>query len=231
MLCFQSVDSTNAYAKRNCSLLEDQTVIVAHTQTAGRGRLSRSWLSEPGGLYFSVLLKPQQTDFLVNLTQLMALSVAQVLRKLGAPAVLKWPNDVLVNGQKICGILSEAVAGPNAVEALILGTGVNVAQTDLAGAGQPATSLKLLGIDIKPEPLLAQILDAFFAQYPQVLQNGFEVIRPAFLDLFPYIGQEVTVRQSTREVRGRVQTISAQGTLQLQTPAEFIEIAIGDMTA
>ncbi len=102
ILRFDELDSTNAYAKRNCSLTADQTIIVAKTQTAGRGRMSRTWLSQPGGLYFSVVLKPAQTDFLANLTQLMALSVCKTVQTWGVNAWLKWPNDE-VGGQAVLG--------------------------------------------------------------------------------------------------------------------------------
>lgn len=226
---FEVLDSTNAYAKRQCSLLADKTVIVARSQNAGRGRLSRSWLSKPGGLYFSLVLKPRKTDFLVNLTQLMALSVCETLRGLGANAWLKWPNDVLTDGQKICGILSEAVTGPNGLEALVLGVGVNVRQTDLSAAGQPAASLKTLGIDTNEESVLNAVLERFFVQYENILQNGFESIRSKYLEHFPYTGKEVSIRFGTREAHGRVQTISPDGRLILGTPEGNMEISIGDM--
>ncbi|MBO7238683.1 MAG: biotin--[acetyl-CoA-carboxylase] ligase [Elusimicrobiaceae bacterium] len=229
MLRFDELDSTNAYAKRNCSLIENQTIIVAKTQSAGRGRLSRSWLSEPGGLYFSVVLKPTQITHLANLTQLMALSVCQVLRELGVAAQLKWPNDVLVNDKKICGILSEAVTSENKFDALVLGVGVNIAQTDLSRAGQPAVSLAMLGINYDAEKMLQQILDRFFAQYENVLQNGFSAIRTDYLNYFPYIGKEVIIAHGTTPTRGTVQTISPVGELILNTPAGQTVISIGDM--
>ncbi len=226
---FEELDSTNAYAKRQCSLLADKTVIVARTQSAGRGRLSRSWRSDPGGLYFSLVLKPRETDFLANLTQLMALSVCETLRALGANAWLKWPNDVLADGRKICGILSEAVTGPNGLEALALGVGVNVRQTDLSAAGQPAASLKTLGIEADEESVLNAVLERFFARYENMLQNGFESIRSRYLELFPYTGKEVGIRFGARETRGRVQTISPDGRLILGTPEGNMGISIGDM--
>ena len=229
ILRFDELDSTNAYAKRNCSLLADKTVITANRQTAGRGRLDRKWLSQEGGLYFSLLLKPQKIDFLPNLTQLMALCICEILRSLGAEAQLKWPNDILVNGEKICGILSEAVFTKKGFEGLILGVGLNVAQTDLSQAGQPAVSLKMLGMDVQPESLLSNITLQFLEKYPQVIQNGFETVRAAYLQHFPYIGQTATIHNTTRPTTGVVKTISPEGKLVLQTPEGFIEISIGDM--
>ena len=229
ILRFDQLDSTNAYAKRNCSLIVDQSIIVAKTQTAGRGRLSRTWLSEPGGLYFSVVLKPTQTDFLPNLTQLMALAVCQTLHTLNVPAQLKWPNDVLVNGQKICGILSEAVTSANGFEALVLGVGINVSQKDLSRAGQPAVSLSMLGLQQSEGKILDAALEHFFAQYETVLQNGFSAIRAAYLKHFPYIGKEVKIQNGPTPARGTVETISPEGKLVLHTPEGQTIISIGDM--
>ena len=229
ILRFDELDSTNAYAKRNCSLIENQTVIVAKTQSAGRGRMSRTWLSEPGGLYFSVVLKPQRTDNLPNLTQLMALVVCRTLHALHAPAQLKWPNDVLVNGQKICGILSEAVTSQKGFEALVLGVGINIRQADLTHAGQPAVSLAALGIQTDEETVLQQVLERFFNQYEAVLQQGFSVIRTDYLAFFPYIGKEVEIRHGATPARGTVQTISPDGKLILNTPQGQTIISIGDM--
>ena len=229
MLRFDQLDSTNAYAKRNCSLIADQTVVVAKTQTAGRGRMTRSWLSEVGGLYFSVVLKPTQIDFLPNLTQLMALAVCHSLHALKVQAQLKWPNDVLVDNKKICGILSEAVTSVKGFEALVLGVGINVAQRNFTNVGQPAISLALLGIQQTQEEILNAVLDRFFSQYKKVLQNGFSAIRTDYLNYFPYIGKEVVITHGTKPARGTVQTISPDGKLVLNTPAGQTIISIGDM--
>ena len=229
ILRFDELDSTNAYAKRSCSLLADKTIIIAQRQSAGRGRLDRKWISQEGGLYFSLLLKPTRTDFLPNLTQLMALCVCASLRKTGADAVLKWPNDILVNRQKICGILSEALFTQNRLQGVILGVGININQTDLSLAGKPAVSLKMLGIKTDEKTFLKEILERFFEQYEEVLQKGFDVIRAPYLNLFPYLEKEVTIKNGAQEVTGAVQTISPEGKLVLKTPEGFTEISIGDM--
>ncbi len=229
ILRFDELDSTNAYAKRNCSLILDQTIIVAKTQSAGRGRMRRTWLSEPGGLYFSIVLKPKQIDFLPNLTQGMALAVCQTLRTLKAQPQLKWPNDVLVNNKKICGILSEAVTSKNGFEALIVGVGVNVAQKDLSRAGQPAVSLTQLGVPVDTDKLLDLIVDRFFARYESLLKQGFSAIRTEYLNYFSYIGKEVTIQHGAAPVCGTVETISPEGKLVLNTPAGQTIISIGDM--
>lgn len=229
ILRFDVLDSTNAYAKRNCSLLADKTVVCTQCQTAGRGRLDRKWLSQKGGLYFSLLLKPHQTDFLPNLTQLMALCVCDALRALKVPAQLKWPNDILVNHQKICGILSQALFTRQRLEGVVLGVGLNVEQRDLSDVGQPATSLALLGIEADKEVLLQDILTRFFDRYSALIQDGFATIRTAYLACSAYWGQTVKIQNGTQTVTGVAETISPEGKLVLKTPEGFIEISIGDM--
>lgn len=229
ILRFDELDSTNAYAKRNCSLTADQTIIVAKTQTAGRGRMSRTWLSQPGGLYFSVVLKPAQTDFLANLTQLMALSVCKTVQTWGVNAWLKWPNDVLANDKKLCGILSEAVVNEKGFQALIVGVGINVRQADLSTAGQPAVSLAMLGVQTTEEDVLNAVLTHFFEGYEQVLKQGFSALSIEYLKHFPYLGKEVTIRHGATPTRGIVETISSQGELVLRTPQGQTIISIGDM--
>lgn len=229
ILRFDVLDSTNAYAKRNCSLLADKTVITARRQTAGRGRLDRKWISQEGGLYFSLFLKPQNTDFLPSFTQLMALCVCKALSQLGAEAHLKWPNDVLIDGQKICGILSEALFTQNRFDGVIVGVGINVAQQNLSDIDQPATSLALHNIETNQEFLLQEVLKHFFNGYKALLTHGFETIRAEYLQHFPYMGKPVIIKHGAQDKAGVVYTISPEGKLILQTPEGFIEIAIGDM--
>ncbi len=191
--------------------------------------MTRSWLSQPGGLYFSVVLKPQKIDFLPNLTQLMALSVCQTLQQLGVNAWLKWPNDVLAGGKKICGILSEAVTHAAGFEALVLGVGINVRQADLSAAGQPATSLAMLGVQTDEDTVLDAVLAQFFDGYTTVLEKGFSALSALYLKHFPYIGKEVEIRHGAAPVRGIVETISPNGELVLNTPQGKTIISIGDM--
>lgn len=229
ILRFDELDSTITYIKNHYAQLADQTVVVAKRQSAGRGRFDRKWDSQNGGLYLGIWLKPRKTDFLPNLTQLMALSVCLTLRKLGAQAQLKWPNDVLADGKKICGILSEAVTTSAKFEGLVIGPGINVRQTDLSHVGQPAVSLKMLGIETDEETVMDAVLDLFFDRCEAVANRGFDVIRGEYLTYFPYIGKEVTIQYGAGPDSGTVRTISPEGRLMLQTPQGIKEISIGDM--
>ena len=229
LLHVSEVDSTQNYLKAQFVGLAHGTVVQADIQTAGRGRYDRTWVSHEGGLYFSVLLKPTKTDFLPNLTQLMALSVCRGLEMLGVHPNLKWPNDVQVDGRKICGILSETVFAANKLQAVIMGVGINIEQEGLTHVGQPATSLKYLHIATDKIALLHTIMDFFWRDYDALISRGFESLREDYLKRFPAIGKEVTVKNADKQICGIAQDISPRGTLLLQTPQGQQEIYIGDL--
>ena len=229
ILYFETLDSTQTYLKERYQELNDRTVVIADEQTKGRGRFDRTWISQPGGLYFSILLKPNKADFLANLTQLMALCVCQAAEKYGVQPNLKWPNDVQVNGKKLCGILSEAIAQNGQIACLILGAGINIAQKDLSHVGQPAVSLRELGVSVDKQNFLQEVLNLFLQSYPVVLAEGFAVIRPAYMERFPFIGQQIAVKNGSCALTGTAQDLSPRGTLLLQTSGGTREILIGDL--
>lgn len=128
--CFETVDSTNLIVKDWAQQgAEEGRSAVAEEQTAGRGRRGRSWISPPGeNLYFSILLRPQvEASRMAMITLLMAIAVTQSVRELHLDAKIKWPNDVVVNGKKICGILTERYPSATAAFSCV-GDGINVNQ-------------------------------------------------------------------------------------------------------
>jgi BirA family biotin operon repressor/biotin-[acetyl-CoA-carboxylase] ligase len=125
----RGVDSTNEWAKKLAKLgAEEGTVTMAEIQTVGHGRLGREWFSPEGGLWFSVVLRPKLcASEAIGLVFAAGLAVAEVLREAyGLPVETKWPNDVLVHGKKICGILCEMNTTGNVVVFVVVGMGVNV---------------------------------------------------------------------------------------------------------
>ena len=231
LLHLEEVDSTNTYLKIRQGSLPHGTVVYADRQTAGRGRYSRKWISDEGGLYFSVLLKTIQDSFSPNLTQLMALSICYALEKLGLSPALKWPNDVQINGQKISGILSEAVLEKNRLQAVVLGVGINLHQKNLEHVGQPATSLQLLGVHTDRDTLLNSVLHFFWQGYPDLCEKGFESIRKDYTQRFAALDKQVSVQDGEKTISGRVQGVSPRGALLLQTAQGLQEIYIGDLQA
>ncbi len=120
------IDSTNEFLKRNYKSFHDGAIVVAIKQTAGKGRMGRSWYSPEGGLWYSVLFKPKIHINLHMYTKIFSIAIVEVLRKLKIKAYIKWPNDIYYNGKKLCGILSEAVSVNDRVVAIIVGIGLNV---------------------------------------------------------------------------------------------------------
>ena len=226
ILSFEVLPSTNTYACQNFDALADGQIVLARTQTAGRGRLKRVWLSAEGGLYFSLVVKPQnfKIDFLGSLTQAMALSVCKTLQELGAKAVLKWPNDILCEGKKICGILSQAVFKEGRLSGVVIGVGVNIAQSKI-DSPKPAVSLKMISIEAKKEDALKEIINRFNIYYPQVCKQGFKAIKEEFLKNFPFINKEIKIVKDTQEILGICHGLDDKGQLLIGSKV----VNIGDM--
>ena len=154
ILHLDTVDSTNAYAKLHQTELADGTLVVADTQSAGRGRLGRSWVSPPGkNFYGTLLLRKLANPF--DGTMVISLAALAALRELAPelPVWLKWPNDLYVGAGKLAGVLSEAAAQPSGPPAVIAGMGVNLNLTaeELAAIDRPAASvLAASGREINP---------------------------------------------------------------------------------
>jgi BirA family biotin operon repressor/biotin-[acetyl-CoA-carboxylase] ligase len=128
---FETIDSTNDYLSNHYNELEDMTVVSTDYQTHGKGRLSRIWYGNEKSIMCSVLLKEHLNDIPINILPLLvAKSVHQVLSKYHNNIKIKWPNDLLINGLKLSGILIKSIIEGNLVIALIIGFGININQED-----------------------------------------------------------------------------------------------------
>jgi BirA family biotin operon repressor/biotin-[acetyl-CoA-carboxylase] ligase len=139
-----TIDSTNNWVKAHLSELSSLTCVTAVEQTAGRGRFKREWVSPRGqNIYATLFLTvPLGTGYLCNLGQLMAFACAKTLRGIGFSAEIKWPNDVLIQGKKIAGVLTETVTQKEAIGVVIgIGMNINMPEEALQAIDQPATSL------------------------------------------------------------------------------------------
>ena len=228
---FAELDSTNLHALANIYELSDGDVIQALVQTAGHGRLNRRWISHvPGNLCISLVLKPGHAPAgqlpLAGLSQLLAVSVC---RAVGARATLKWPNDVLLGGRKIAGLLAETVT-QGKFFGLVLGLGVNLnldAET-LATIDQPATSLSAWsGKPVDVTGFRDAVLEDFFSRYDEFLATGFELIRSEYLARCPFIGTDVGIRRGGEIIRGQARGITAHGALEVsptEGPVRVVEL-------
>lgn len=220
------VDSTNSEAARLAPHLTQPTWIMARRQTAARGRRGRAWQSAEGNLFATLVMRPSGTPAEAALRSFIAaLALADALSDLCGPGVtltLKWPNDVLLNGGKVAGILLESAGQGPSLTHLAIGIGVNLvdapgAETVEPGALRPVSVRGETGLVIPPEELLAALAAAFARWEAQFLTYGFAPIRTAWLSRAARLGQTVAARMSDETVTGIFDTLAEDGSLILRT--------------
>jgi BirA family biotin operon repressor/biotin-[acetyl-CoA-carboxylase] ligase len=210
--------------------------VVADRQCAGRGRMARPWFSPPGvNLYFSLLLRPDvEPGRAASLPLVAGLAVAEAVERL-APEMrpgIKWPNDILCDGKKLCGVLCEMQAEADRVRHVVPGLGVNVNLTramlpeELRGR---ATSLKIAaGRDFSRAAVLAAILNAFEPLIERWRADGLEPLLPALRRRDALFGREIELEQGGRRLAGRADGIFPDGALRLVTPQGVIPVYSGE---
>jgi BirA family biotin operon repressor/biotin-[acetyl-CoA-carboxylase] ligase len=231
-----TIDSTNKEALRRARQGERGPLwIVAATQTAGRGRMDRTWESPRGNLYASLLLHdPSAIERAAELTFVTALAVrdAVVAEAPGlAPRLaFKWPNDLLLTHEKCAGILIEGEVGPGNNLTVVIGIGVNCAKHPQQ-ASYPATDLHAHGAEITPAQLLARLSATMIRRLGQWDRGrGFAAIREQWLAAASGIGGDVRVRNGGAEKTGRFIGLDAAGRLLLECRGGGIEtISAGDV--
>jgi len=210
---FTTVDSTMDVARVLADRgAEGGTVVVAESQNRGRGRLSREWFSPRGGIYFTLILRPEITPVYAPRLNLMAsVAVARTLRNLlGLDARLKWPNDVLIEGRKVCGILAEMGAEMDAVKFINIGVGIN-ANLSIARYGEKAASLKdFKGTQVSRKDILDSLLKELFRQQ-SLLTTG--DLLEEWKSLSDTLNREVRIETIGGEIAGRAVDIDSNGAL------------------
>lgn len=224
--------STNDVAKQMAGDgAAEGTLVWALRQTAGRGRRGRAWSSEPGNLACSLILRPGLPPGQAALTSFVAaVAVGEALSALVPGKVtLKWPNDVLVDGAKIAGILLESEAGrAGTVDWLVLGVGINVRHFP-AEALYPATAVLAAGADVTVEQVLTAYACAFEAWYHRFLTQGFAPIRAAWRNAAQGLGGLVTVRLHDETFGGRLIDMDEDGVLLVDVGGTVRRVAAGDV--
>ena len=214
---YARLPSTNTFLKERLAVesnLPSGTVIAAREQTQGRGRLDREWFSSVGAnLTFSILLRgkfaPRQ---LPSASMAAAVAVAELLEAEGLNPSLKWPNDVLVNGKKICGILSEGITG-----GVIIGIGLNVNMQNTEYIDQPATSVLIAtGKRRDVDELLGKLLKHLSVRLDEWAQGGFSKVRKNWESKIPNVGKPVTVRDGNAVRTGVLAGFGNDGELLLR---------------
>lgn len=220
---FQELDSTNNHALRIFDELRDGETVTALRQSAGHGRDGSVWLSEGKGLYFSLAVKPRnpKTFAFASLTQLLCVCVCAALEKHRLTPRIKWPNDVLCEGRKICGILCQAAANGGTLTGSVAGAGINLSQRtedfppDLRC---PAASFATLG---QPVPdrllLLKNILEEYGRRRPEFAKRGFAAIAQEYGARLAFVGEQAVLRQNGQLFSGITIGVDGQGCLMLKT--------------
>jgi len=235
IITLESVDSTQNYARKIADAgAPEGAVIVALEQRAGKGRMSRAWLSPKGGLWFTLLLRPSAPmGELYKLTLLFGVSVARALESYGLKPCLKWPNDVLVNGKKICGILLETSGEPDRVDYVLVGIGLNVnfSSRDLPeDIRSSSTSVyDVLNRRVDRADLLCQILKNSESLYLSAAKEGFKKVIDAWRSMPCTIGRTVTVQSFGGSISGRAVDIDDDGSLILETKDGRKKVYSGDV--
>jgi BirA family biotin operon repressor/biotin-[acetyl-CoA-carboxylase] ligase len=236
---FSEIDSTNRFAFQRASEGGDEgEVVIAESQTRGKGRLGRSWFSPPGlSLYLSVILRPKLPPAdAPKLTLVSAVALAETVQSfLGTPPAIKWPNDITVGGKKLAGILTESSCVADAVRFVIVGIGVNL---NLPGELIPeeirdrATSLLIL--TKKPVDRTAfatQLIHSLDRCYGELEDRGFPSIARRWERFFELRGRRVGVEMPDRHLSGIARGIDADGALIVEEDGGALQrIIAGDVT-
>ncbi len=232
------VDSTNSEAARIAGTLAGPTWILARRQTAAHGRRGRSWASPQGNFGATLMMRPDGPPERAALRSFVAaLALYDALRAATGTAgvlALKWPNDVLLNGGKVAGILLESAGAGRGVAWLAIGFGVNLAAAPAAnevepGAARPVSLLGETGMSVAPEAFLDLLAPAFARWEDQFASFGFDPIRNAWLARAARRGERVTARTGTRTHEGRFETLDESGALVLATARGRLAIPAADV--
>jgi len=229
---FDTLPSTNAYALER---MQGPAWVMARSQTAGRGRRARVWASPVGNLYASHLLHPTEPPAVMALRSFAAALALHhaIFTTTGTVATLKWPNDVLINGGKVAGILLEATSRQGKT-CLAIGFGVNlISSPDPAqietGASLPISIKAATGKIISPEDFLTALSQAYAAQEELFQSQGFAPLRSAWLNHAARIGQVIRARTGQATYEGIFDTIDDAGNLILITDAGRVGVSAADV--
>ena len=237
IVTLDEVHSTNSYALENMLFLDDKTVIYTSNQTSGRGRYNRKWICDNSdNIYASFVLKPNNINNypFPNLTQFLSVILSEILEKeFHLSPKIKWPNDILIDGYKISGILAETYTENNIIKGIVLGLGLNVNMPEktLEQIDQKATSIyKLTGKNYDSEKLLRQICDLFFEKYDLFIKNGFLQIKEDYINRCFFLGKNIKISENGEKKEYFADSIDNDGFLSVKDSfGNISKIITGDV--
>ncbi|MFH1779151.1 MAG: biotin--[acetyl-CoA-carboxylase] ligase [Candidatus Omnitrophota bacterium] len=231
---YETTDSTMDIAHRLAQTGSPEgTAVFSEGQSKGRGRLGREWLSPKGkGIYLSLILRPKILPTEApKVTLMSAVAVAKAIRKVtGLPALIRWPNDILIEGRKVCGILTEMSAEVNTIKYLILGIGINV-NTSKEALPKGAASLKCeLGDAVSRVELAKELLRQIEEQYFLLREEGFGEIVSEWRNLSSMLGNRVRIVCQDKRLEGYAVDLDLSGALVIRHDSGFTEkVFAGDV--
>ena len=236
--CFKTIGSTNEVAKRLAeSGLPEGTMVIAEKQSKGRGRLGRQWHSPSGkGLYFSIILRPQMPfDRFMGLSLVTSLALCKSIEhETNLKAMIKWPNDCLVGGKKVAGILVELSAEIDRISYAILGVGINVNTSKRefpVGLRSKVTSLAIeQGQEIDRMKLLWRTLSEIERHYQHFQRLGLRSKGPELSKRSVVLGKRIDVRFGKNKIQGVVTGFDQNGAIRLHTRGGVEIISAGEVT-
>ncbi|MDY1591739.1 MAG: biotin--[acetyl-CoA-carboxylase] ligase [Methanofastidiosum sp.] len=233
ILFFEEVDSTNNKAKQIALKENEGTVVISEMQTSGRGRRGREWYSPKGGVYVSFVLKPNVSpEKASQLTLVSSLALVKTLNSMdnNLNAKIKWPNDILISGKKISGILTELSADVEKINYIVVGVGINL-NTEKEILPENGTSLK---IEMKEEVSIKLFLKSFLEHYDSIYQeyiNGkIDLIIERWKNNSDTLGKKVKIIGINETFEGLAKDIDENGALILQTKEKEIKVYSGDVS-
>jgi len=236
---FDSLDSTNAALIRIVEQegdVHEGLMVWAATQTAGRGRAGRVWTSPRGNVYVSIIIEaPDDPARMPDIGFVAAISVRESIVELprhnaGEPRVsCKWPNDVLIDGEKVAGILPEVAHDDTGRAWVVLGIGINLNAVELNPGAYPPTALSLHGIDTTPAHVLTVLTRSLHKWLSHWRSDGFPAIRTKWMECGPEMGANVAVGLPEGAVSGAFAGLDDDGALLLETRKGKRRIVAGDV--
>ncbi len=233
VLYFSSVGSTNETAKQEAGQgVQEGTVVIADEQTAGRGRLKRTWLTPKGNIALSVVLYPD-ISILPSLIMMASLAVSQTIETVTELRTqIKWPNDVLIDGKKVCGILIESDVRNEKVHYAVIGIGINVnaGKEVLSGVVMPATSLYTeTGKEVSRLQIIRELVKDMDNLYEAIISGG--SVFNEWRDRLVTLGNEVRVTSGEDIFEGIAESVDTDGSLLVRNPDGSLKRVIaGDVT-
>ena len=219
----RSIDSTNEKAKELARAgAANGTLVVAETQLRGRGRRGREWQSPPGGIWFSVILRPQVSALQASRVSIFAAVVVaeEIAAATGVRAAIKWPNDILVDDKKVCGILIELAAELEQISYIVVGIGINanISTRQLSpDVSETATTLmEATGKKINRQRLLAKIAGRLINELPGIFGDGYRDYLERWRRLSAVLGRQVRIEDSGKTFMGKAVDIEENGALAVE---------------